>query len=210
MNHKEIAFYEKLAAENRGTTRQVGWGSEYTQGLRFQVLCEVGSHLFTDEQRKSARIVDLGCGRGDLVAFLRKAGFSGHYLGIDGVSANVEDGIKAYADATTEFKLMNWDGVSSLEKVWGPVDIFFVSGAFGATEPARRNRFLMRMLTEHARLGVVTNFLRETDRISDYGAEAVLTDPSEVVRLLDPSVFRFLVRGDYLWNDFTVGISRWS
>jgi hypothetical protein len=144
-----------------------------------------------------------------LVPVLRAEGFLGNYVGIDGVEANVADANALYANASTSFSLMNWNGVSPLDVEDG-VDLFFVSGAFGATEPTTRNRFLLRMLNEHAKIGVVSNFLRKTDRVDNYDSEAVLTSPEEITSLLDPAVFRFVLRADYLWNDFTVGIVRWN
>ena len=77
------AQYNPLLKEHGVSHRSVNWGSEGGQRRRFEVLLEA----LPKEPRS---ILDVGCGIGDLVAFLDEREYVGRYAGTDLLSEMVE------------------------------------------------------------------------------------------------------------------------
>ncbi len=78
------AHYEQALAAHGPTARGVDWKDEAGQRLRHQQFLR----LVGDDP--DASILDLGCGYGDFLAFLRATGHRGRYIGIDIAPAMVE------------------------------------------------------------------------------------------------------------------------
>ena len=72
-----VRFYEDRLEEFGDDVKTVGWRSREDQVLRFEMLCR-GANL------RHRRILDVGCGLGDLVAFLdERTDGDFDYTGID-------------------------------------------------------------------------------------------------------------------------------
>lgn len=98
--------------------KAVGWSSEDSQRLRFEVLCR-------NLNLKGKRILDVGCGLGDFVSFLNER-TSGdfQYIGIDIVPDFIEQAKRDYVGKNINFV------VGDIYKaVFPPVDIAILSGA---------------------------------------------------------------------------------
>ena len=74
---EQIPYYRELA-EKHGNSRDVaGWGSSQSQTQRFDVFCR-HFHL------AGSSMLDVGCGRGDLLAFLKETGRApAQYTGVE-------------------------------------------------------------------------------------------------------------------------------
>ena len=74
---EQIPYYRELA-EKHGNSRGVaGWGSSQSQTQRFEVLCR---HF----QLAGATVLDVGCGRGDFLTFLKDTGRApAQYCGVE-------------------------------------------------------------------------------------------------------------------------------
>ena len=96
-SHSIKAHYQKLFSEHGAGHQAVQWSSRETQHERFSVLCEVVG--------PSDRIIDLGCGLGELLTWLRgERGFAGQYLGLDLVPEFVKHARERFAsDALASF-----------------------------------------------------------------------------------------------------------
>ena len=71
------AYYRELIAQHGNRREIAGWGSQASQERRFAVFAR---HL----PLQGARIVDVGCGRGDLFGYLKSTGQTpGAYVGLD-------------------------------------------------------------------------------------------------------------------------------
>jgi len=70
-------YYAGKLAQHGATARGVDWNSEESHEKRHRQFLR----LLGDE--RDASILDLGCGYGDFLGFLRASGFSGFYTGYD-------------------------------------------------------------------------------------------------------------------------------
>ena len=189
---EEVAHFFRLHLQLHGPNwRGLGWQSRHNQEQRFAVLLDVGPLSDT-------RVLDVGCGVGDLYGFMLREGIRAQYTGVDILPEMVAHARERYPDARFEVG----DAVEGL----GPerFDYVLCSGAFnvnfGSNLIAVR-KILPELLARSAR-GVAINFLstraRERDAILyNYDPEAMLA----FCRTLTPHVR--LVEG-YLSNDFTL------
>ena len=188
----EVAHFFRLHLQLHGPNwRGLGWQSRHNQEQRFAVLLEVGP-------LSNSRVLDVGCGVGDLYGFMLRSGIQAQYTGVDILPEMVAYARERYPDARFEVG----DAVQGL----GPerFDYVLCSGAFnvnfGSNLTAVR-KILPELLARSTR-GVAINFLstraRERDAILyNYDPEATLA----FCRTLTPHVR--LVEG-YLSNDFTL------
>jgi SAM-dependent methyltransferase len=204
MEEHEVAFYSRLARENRGTPRQVGAGSAESQEARFRVMLDVLDSML-GPRLTGLSMLDFGCGKGDLAAFLARRGrLDGiRYVGVDGIEENVAD---ARQGVGGDFRLLRWDGEGRV--VEDEIDLIVFSGAFATTRMDRRIA-MYRSLLAQARVGVVGNFLTWTPAVTDWQG-MILMDPEEALRAVDRTEFRVQLRADYLRHDFTLAAIRWS
>lgn len=71
------------------SSRSLGWKTPEGQEARFKVLCEIAD--LTDRS-----ILDVGCGHGDLRAYIAEKFLRTRYLGIDQVESFLDIAIKKY------------------------------------------------------------------------------------------------------------------
>lgn len=75
---ERLAAYHGDFVGASDAARRVGWRGIRDQRLRF-ALCSDAAH----DVARLASVLDVGCGEGDLAAFVRARGFTGEYVGID-------------------------------------------------------------------------------------------------------------------------------
>lgn len=114
------AHYGELYRRHGASHQSVQWSSRETQERRFDVLCDV---IGADDA-----VIDLGCGLGDLLGYLRqRKGFTGRYLGLDFVPDFVEHATRAYASDSAA-------GFAELDVTRDPLpagyDVVVTSGMF--------------------------------------------------------------------------------
>lgn len=204
MEQHEVDYYKRLAREHRGTSRQVGAGSDESQTIRFDVMLQMLDALLGEAPGRLS-LLDFGCGRGDLASYLERRDRLDalRYMGIDAVEENVADARALGYDA----RVARWDGEGPLAPE--RFDVIVFSGAFATTTIARRTR-IYRGLLEQARIGVVGNFLTHAPTVADYGPGMILMEPAQALRVIDRSRFAVRLRADYLRHDFTIGAIRWT
>ncbi len=115
-----IKHYQAQLQAYGPTHQAVQWSSVDAQQRRFRVLSAVVEPHDT--------VVDVGCGVGDLLTFLRgNAGFRGNYLGLDFVPEFIAHCRKRYADDEgAEFRTFNlWS-----DPFPAGYDCFLTSGTF--------------------------------------------------------------------------------
>lgn len=82
-NERNVRLYSERLARHGYDVKALGWGSRESQATRFAVLSEVG-------KMGGRSILDVGCGLGDLYAWMKGRRFRVSYLGLDITPGMVE------------------------------------------------------------------------------------------------------------------------
>jgi len=146
-----VQLYENRLEQYGASHKTVGWGSGSSQELRF-------FELFREIDPRRLRILDVGCGLGDLVPFLDKTTKGDYeYVGIDIAPALVDKARELHGADNRSFvcgDLLEWQD----EEIF---DIAVLSGALNfrvADNQALAEAVLHRMF-EKTTQGVCANFL---------------------------------------------------
>lgn len=159
--HRIASFYNEKCKELGDDIGSVGWKDKKSQFLRFEML-------FRELSVKGKRILDLGCGFGDLVEYLdKKADGSFSYIGVDISKAHLEIARQKHTRNNVEFREGDIFGLSFEES---EIDIVVESGMLNYKH-SNNMEYTEKVLRESyriAREAVSFNFL--TDRV-DYQLE---------------------------------------
>ena len=185
--------YEPRLITRRENYQIVDWGSAESQQERFEVLA-------ANVDLAGKRLLDIGCGLGDLWEFLRRRCITTHYTGVD----LLEPMVRAAGRRHPEARFVCADVFAEDAFRPGEFEVVFCSGALNlnlGNNDAFVPLAVARML-ELSRDYAVFNLLhkRTTDRDRRY----FYYDPEDVARSLAPLECRIDILDDYLPNDFTV------
>lgn len=187
--------YEPRArqADRRENHDVVDWGDRDAQIKRFAVLVD-------NVPLAGRSLLDVGCGLGDLRAYLTQRRIDVDYTGVDIVDEMVRAARRRHPDA----RFVHADIFADNPFAPGSFHVAFVSGAFNLDLGNNRD-FLppaVGRLLEIASAFVVFNLLhRRTPSKHDH---CVYWDPADVVGMLEALPCRVTLIEDYLPNDFTV------
>ena len=199
MKVEQRAYVRAMAERHRrelaihgASLHAVGW-SPQSQRKRFEVLAGIGPMI-------DARVLDVGCGLGDFLAFLREAGqVPASYAGIDVVAEFIDEARQRYPDACFEVSdLADFEGDNRYDYCVASGIFYLPSSSWNrcVQETALK---MFEMSTKGVAINFLSNLTRRRDDVSYYA------DPGAVLRLLDRHVCsRLVLRHDYLLNDFTV------
>ena len=172
--------------------RSLGWQSRRTQYRRFAVLTEIGPLEHT-------RVLDVGCGLGDLYGYLQKQRIPVVYTGYDLLPDMIEHSRQRYPRERFEIR--------DVLQEWGEecFDYILSSGAFNVNfgDNIRAVQQVLEAMLGHCSQGIAINFIKwsagaSSDPIFHY------YDPQEMLALCQPLVPRVRLRQGYLPNDFTL------
>ena len=175
--------------------RSLGWHSRATQFKRFEVLSAIGSLAGT-------RVLDVGCGLGDLYVYFQSQQLDVDYTGFDILPDMVSRARLRFPDLRFEMHdVLQGIGAETF-------DYILSSGAFNI-DFGDNQRAIYRALWEMYQActrGVAINFLRRHHSNNDpiffhYDADALRT-------YCETFCSRVAVRSDYLPNDFTLYLYR--
>lgn len=192
-NERNIALYTKLVKEHGRDVKSLNWGSTYSQRCRFAVLTAIGIE-------DGDRILDVGCGLGDLLEWCRKQGKSIDYTGVDITPMMVEAASNRFPSAYFVCGDLKENNLLQGERY----DYVVASGIFyfRRHEPFVFMQNMIREMFSRCRKGIAFNSLSnwlEKEEEGEYYA-----DPCTVVdycRTLTPYVTLF---HDYHPGDFTI------
>ena len=178
--------------ERLGTTVQaLGWRDRAQQYLRFEILANID-----DLDGKS--VLDVGCGFGDLLAYLMDAGKRIEYTGIDISPDMVSEAQSRYPSA--RFECLDL----SQQKVEGQFDYVVESGVFNhkVHDNEQFVRDMLSAMFDHCSLGVAANMM--TSHV-DYRDEYLhYYDPGEILEYTRQLSRYAVIRHDYPLYEFTL------
>jgi len=186
-------WYEEKVRQYGYDHRGLGFRTRSSQERRFHALLALGEF-------HGRRLLDVGCGFGDLLAFLLERGIRPLYTGLDICAPmvtrchqrfSVRDGIFAVGDVLEH-------------QPRGEYDFVVASGIFGLAAAGARERVLptLERMFRWSRIGVAVNFLSE--RAPEKVANRLYVDPCQALDWafrLTPSA---RIDHTYLPNDFTL------
>lgn len=195
---KTVEVFSESLRRHGQDYRALNWGSREGQENRFRVLCEIGL-------ADGDSLLDVGCGLGDLHAYLCRRGIAAGYSGLDITPDMV-------ASASRRFPEVQFRCGGLLEDFEAPADGFdyvFASGIFYLREerPFEHLQASVARMFALARKGVAFNCLSRWGDANDGGSE-YREDPLrclEFCRSLTPWV---VLRHDYHPGDFTLYLRR--
>jgi SAM-dependent methyltransferase len=197
MNPADREAYQKRYTERLARfghdPRTLGW-DKGKQRERFEAL----TRLVPVE--KLGSVLDVGCGFGDLLPYLKEKGFGGAYTGIDFVPELIEVGRQAYPDARLEvadFSTFKPDEF---------FDLVLASGIFNASlsdedQRAYIENTLKKMWT-HARVAASADFL--SGYVDFRRADLNYTSPEAVFAFAKSLTRRVALLHDYMPFEFAL------
>jgi len=186
-------WYEDKVRQYGYDYRGLGFRTRTSQEKRFDALQRLGSF-------EGRRLLDVGCGFGDFLAFLHERGVEPRYTGIDVCSPMVDRCEERFAHTGNRFLVAD----ALAFEPDGPYDFVIASGVFGLEAEGARERIrptLARMF-QWCRVGLAANFL--SARSPRHAAQRVYVEPAEALDAafeLTPAV---RLDHTYLPNDFTI------
>ena len=197
LDSETTQFYEEHIRLHGYSYRALGFGRRASQEKRFAAALGLGNF-------HGKRLLDVGCGFGDLLAWLNAKGVEPHYTGVDIMRPMIERCRTRFKDTGARFLIGDALSFAADE----PYDYVVASGIFGYN--ARDTRERVRPTLEHlfslARIGMAVNFL--SCRAPTRSPGRLYLQPSDVLQFaleLTPAV---KLDHTYLPNDFTVCLYR--
>ncbi|MCP4375524.1 MAG: class I SAM-dependent methyltransferase [bacterium] len=176
----------------------VDWGSHEAQQARFGVLAD-------NVPLERQTLLDVGCGLGDLWAYLKGRGISVDYCGVDILDEMTQAARKRNPDARFVCEDIftskrNEENLIATENF----DVVFCSGTLNL-EVGNNTEFLpgaLRRMLELSREYMVVNLLHIRSEIKY--PHCIYHDPNIILKILEPMPCNVRLIDNYLPNDFTV------
>jgi ubiquinone/menaquinone biosynthesis C-methylase UbiE len=182
-------FYNKNIDNYKASFRKNGWGSKKTQIKRFEIFSQIGD-------LRNKKILDLGCGTGDLKFFLKNKNI--FYTGIENNDKMIE---------LLKSKKIHYikKSIFSLKDIkTNSYDYVFSSGSINLPVKHQKEKIikLFKEMYRTCKVGFAINFL--SNRGNEINQNEYYLDPLEVLRCCFKITTRVILRHDYLPHDFTI------
>ena len=182
------SVYLDCLNKNEDNHLSVNWGSKSSQEKRFEILANISTDFF------KSSILDVGCGLGHLVDFVKSRNFQGTYVGIDFLEEMTQKAQKKYPELKFETREIS----SCLEKSY---DYVVMSGIF-----AYANIVIFQENVQHAfnvcKKGLAFNSL--SSWATQKEENEFYADPIETFNFCSKLTENIVLRHDYLPHDFTI------
>lgn len=194
-------LYEKSAGKQGDSPLGVGWKDQESHNLRLKILSEVG-------MSNGCSILDVGCGYGALLEYLRNRGVTGiKYTGIDIVETLIEMAKKRFGDGA-EFRVTDIMDMDQEHDFVVNLGIFNVKLSCGDSEFFENfvSPIILKMW-KLTRIGLSASFM--TDMVDYRDANLYYASPSQTLDFLRRNLSRYVaLRHDYGLYEFTVYVYR--
>lgn len=190
--HVVVDFFRWHVKVYGNDWRALGWQSRYTQFRRFAILADIG----TLTQR---RVLDVGCGLGDLYSYFETEAISVDYSGYDLLPEMVKRARKRFPQARFEVH----DVLRGLGEE--RFDYILSSGAFNVNfgNNLHAVQGVIRDMFAHSERGVAINFIKRYPGASN-DPIFYYYDPQEMLTFCRTLCPHARLREGYLPNDFTL------
>lgn len=197
LDNETTRFYEEHIRRYGFSYRALGFGRRESQEKRFAAVLGLGS-------LHGKRLLDVGCGFGDLLVWLNTRGIEPRYTGVDIVRPMIERCRKRFEGTGARFLI--GDALTLVADE--PYDYVVASGIFGynAKDTHERVRPTLVRLFGLARVGMAVNFLSR--RAAARSPGRLYLHPADVLQFalkLTPAV---RLDHTYMPNDFTLCLYR--
>ena len=184
-------FYDINVIKYKQSYKQNGWGQKKSQQLRFKVFTDIDNL----NQRK---ILDLGCGTGDLKSFFQKKKIKVNYTGLE----NNESMINVLKKKKIRYIKSS---IFDLKKFKSNLyDFILMSGALNIPVKNQETKIsqLLKNSFRIAKKGVALNFLSiYSNKINK---NEFYADPVKIFNMSKKICKKVVLRHDYLPHDFTI------
>ncbi len=186
-------WYEDKVRRYGYDHRGLGFRNRSSQERRFEALLGLGDF-------DGRRVLDVGCGFGDLLAFLLDRGVHPLYTGLDVCEPMIERCLERFPGGAGRFVAGD---VLDYEPDEG-YDYVVASGLFGLDAEGARDRIrpTLERMFGWCRIGAAVNFL--SDRSPAPVAERIYVDPCKALEAALALTPAARVDHNYLPNDFTL------
>ena len=168
------AYYASKLATHGATPQGVDWNGQTSQNVRHQQF------LRLLEGGADSSILDLGCGYGDFLRFLRTNGYRGPYVGYDAASDMITEASRLHGQGPDR----QWRiGASPVEVVDFAIasGIFNVKGDVSKDAWAQYVRDTVDILARAGRRGFAFNVLSLSSDPERRSANLYYADPAEML-----------------------------
>lgn len=194
-SRKSKAYFEQLLARNGPTHAALAYGSPQTQRKKFKVLCKIGD-------LNGASVLDVGCGLGDLGAYLLEQGISvRQYLGIDISERFVQSARRKYPNL--QFEAGDILEMTDLSRF----DYVLCTGfnCHNTGENAALERAVLKRMFDLSVKGCAAGFESTYSPVGDGEGTEYLSNPTALFDYCMSSITPNVVLvHDYMPHDFTL------
>jgi SAM-dependent methyltransferase len=190
-------WYENNVRKFGCCYRALGYGRRASQDKRFAALLALGAF-------HGARLLDVGCGFGDLLRYLNARGIHPEYTGVDFCPPMIERCEERFAGQGARFVVSEALAYQPEQ----PFDYVIASGIFGYAAKGIRELIgpTLRRLYSWCRIGLAVNFL--SGSAPRRSPARLYLDPWEMLQLALQRTPAVRLDHTYLPNDFTVCMYR--
>lgn len=180
MNIEE--HYRELFSKYGDSYKAAQWSDRITQEKRFEVLCQIGD-------LKEKKILDFGCGTGDLATYLKKNNVNVNYYGVD----IVDELLNCAKEKHPDFKF------GKLEEFYGvKFDYILISGVFNnkMVDNVTFYQNTLELLKDFCISGIAFNMLSKY--VDFYNDELYYEYPENVFKYSKENITPYVViRNEY-------------
>lgn len=190
--------FSPLIEAHGDSFRGVDWGSRESQRLRFSILSEAINNTLTQPFNFGGTILDVGCGMGHFVDYLKEHSFNGKYKGIDILPDMLDKAKSRHPDQ--DFECFN---IFESQSLPGTFDYVVASGIFFCGDEPSMSEAISILFKQ-------TNRVLVFNSLSAWSAEKDNNEfyacPIKTLELCHKYTPWLTLRHDYMPNDFTIAM----